>query len=367
MKYTKLGNTDLSVSTIGIGTEHLGRCSQKVIDSVISYSIEKGFNYFDVLTGLENQREKFGKAFKGYRDRVLIAGHFHYRTRDSLEAKSLFDNFLNHLATDYVDVLFIQWVDKEKDYQTILDNGLVELAHRYKESGKTRYIGISGHKADVAIQAARSGLFDVIMHPINLATSSISKPFRRGFAQGDRKIELLNACKQNGVGLIAIKSFWGGKLLQPNQPYTSTPIQCIHYSLSQLGVSMVLAGVEKVEEIEALLEYFSVSDGEKDFSATLIAQCAEANLVTECVFCNHCLPCPQNIDIALIAKYHNEAKFYFSENLKMRYREILPNASDCIECGDCVDRCPFNIDMIEIMRETVLLFEELESYRSTQF
>jgi predicted aldo/keto reductase-like oxidoreductase len=363
MEYTKLGNTDLQISTIGIGTEHLGRCSQKAINAVIDRSIETGFNYFDVLTGVESQREKFGKAFIGKRDKVFLAGHFFYRTRNPIEAKAHFENFLKHLDTETVDVLFIQFVDKEKEYQSILDNGLYELAHRFEESGITRYIGISGHKADVAIQAASSGLFDVIMHPVNLATSSISTPFRRGFAQDDGRGELLKTCVRNGVGLIAIKTFWGGKLLQPNQSYTSTPVQCIHYSLSQPGVNMVLAGVETVEHVDALLNYYDASDREKDFSSILAAQSIDASLVKECVFCNHCLPCPQDIDIALITKFQHEAHFNFSEKLKDRYDEISPNASDCIECGDCIESCPFDIGVIRNMRETVELFKNAEGKR----
>ncbi len=120
---------------------------------------------------------------------------------------------------------------------------------------------------------------------------------------------------------------------------------------------MVLAGVETVEHVDALSKYYDASDQEKDFSSTLAAQSAGASLVKECVFCNHCFPCPQDIDIALISKFQHEAHFNFSKDLRTRYGVISPNASDCIECGDCVDRCPFDIDVIENMRETVELFK----------
>jgi len=62
--------------------------------------------------------------------------------------------------------LIIQFVDKEDDYDNIINNGLYELANKYKLSGITRYLGISGHKTPVALKAATSGLFDIIMHPI---------------------------------------------------------------------------------------------------------------------------------------------------------------------------------------------------------
>jgi len=356
MKYVQLGETSLNVSEISIGTEHLGRCSQKKINSVLKHAVERGFNYFDILTGSEKQREKFGNAIKDIRDKILIAGHFYSRTRDPIESKKLFENFLKQLNTGYVDVLFIQFVDKEKDYNGIVSNGLYELANQYKENGIARYIGISGHKPNVAIKAAKSGLFDIIMHPINLATSSISTPFRRGFVQGDSRDELLISCKQNNIGLIAIKPFWGGKLLKSNQSYTSTPEQCIHYCLSQIGVNVVLAGVESTDEVDSLLEYYKTSYRGKDYSSILTAQSVDDSLIKDCVYCNHCLPCPQNIDIALINKFHDEARFNLSTKLKDEYLSITPNASDCIECGDCLNRCPVNIDVIDKIRKTVELF-----------
>jgi predicted aldo/keto reductase-like oxidoreductase len=62
------------------------------------------------------------------------------------------------------------------------------------------------------------------------------------------------------------------------------------------------------------------------------------------------LPCPQDIDIALMNKYLDEATFNFTEKLKKDYLHTVPNASDCIECGACIERCPFNIDAMEKMK-----------------
>lgn len=357
MQYKQLGKTRLKVSEIAIGTEHLGRCSQKVIDSVFRHSVDNGFNYFDILTGLEPQRIKFGNVIKDIRNKILITGHLYSRTRDPIKSKELFDSFLKQLNTDYVDVLFIQFVDKEKDYDVIINNGLYELAEQYKKKGMARYIGISGHKTEVAVKAVKSGLFDVIMHPVNLATSAISKPFRRGFTQGDGKDELLKVCIKKSVGFIAIKAFWGGKLLKSGQYYTATPEQCIHYCLSQIGVDIALAGVSSVKEVDGLLAYYKKSQKEKDYSSILASQSENNDMITGCIYCNHCLPCPQNIDIALINKFHDEAKFYFTKKLKEKYNTTSPNASDCIECGECVSRCPFNMDAIAKMKETVEMFK----------
>lgn len=361
MRYIELGNTSLSVSEIGIGTEHLGRCSQKVIDAVFKYAVELGFNYFDIVTGRDKQREKFGNTIKELREKIFITGHFYSRTREPVESKRLFESLLQQLQTDYVDVLFIQYVDKVADYDNIVNNGLYELAKQYQQEGKARYLGISGHKSDIGIKAVEDGLFDIIMHKVNLATGNISTPHKRGFAQGDGRDVFLQLCQKSNIGSIAMKPFWGGRLLQPNQPYTATPVQCLHYCLSQIGVQMVLAGVKSVEEVASLCAYYTASEQEKDFAPILSAQNIDERVVNDCVYCNHCLPCPQDIDIALMNQYLDEAMFNFTEELKKAYLHIVPNASDCIECGECIERCPFNIDAMEKMKTIIDMFSMKKS------
>jgi uncharacterized protein len=357
MKKIRLGRSGLKVRQIGIGTEHMNRLSMKALDHLLHYAVDSGFDYFDLVTASKNYRPRYGKMLPVLRDRVKIAGHLSERSRDVASSELLFHQILTDFQVEYLDVLFVQWVDQTEDYERLMNNGLLDLLARFREQGKFGALAISGHKTEVAIRAAESGMFDIVMHPINMASSEIATPMRRGFARDDEKDRLLRVCKQNDIGMIAMKPFMGGKLLKPGQAFSATPVQCLHYTLSQLGVSMVLAGVSSPEEVDALLAYEDSGAEERDFSPLLQAQNLRDALMGACVYCNHCLPCPVDIDIALINQMYDEAvQVGISSALQERYHATTPNAQDCIACGDCETACPFGVAVIERMQEATAIF-----------
>ena len=178
MKYRKVGKTGLDVSIIGLGTEYLNRKSRKTVVSVVREAIERGVNYFDLIFAFPEYRDNFAASFKGYRDKIIIAGHLgcaetngQYRlTRDVKENEMLFLDLLSRLHTDYVDILMIQMVNTVESYDRIMKpRGLMELAHRFQQEGKARFIGISGHKAPGVMRFIKGNHIDVLMFPINLA------------------------------------------------------------------------------------------------------------------------------------------------------------------------------------------------------
>ena len=369
MEYRKLGKTGLDVSMIGLGTEYLNGVPRDMVVSVIGKAVDSGVNYIDLFFAHAEIRDNIGVALKGRRDSVILAGHLgaieensqHAKTRDRKECEKFFLDFLTRLRTDHADVLMLHHVDSEEEYAEVLDKSL-ELAHRFQQEGKARLIGISGHNPQVALTAMRSGIVDVLMYPVNLA----------GDAMPGRK-ELLNACVSEGVGLVAMKPFAGGKLLQKTrsislEQYQSgwkklqkdistpiTPVQCLSYTASQIGVSTIVPGVKDVDELEATLHLLDATDDEKDFSGIIAG--FQEYIEGECVYCNHCLPCPAVIDIGRTIRLLETGEHELSDDLRMDYDSLSSKASDCIECGLCVERCPFGVDAILKMRQAVELFE----------
>ena len=352
MEYIQLGQTDLRVSRVGIGTEHLNRCSQKRITEVISCATGRGYNYFDILTAKDEPRRKFGKAFTGKRDQLVIAGHLVRAERDPAKALAVFENLLSCLGTDHVDILFIQWIDKHGEYDDMMrPEGLYTLAGKLKREGKARAIGMSCHRPETALLAARSGDFEVLMHPVNLASKAICSPFRRGFVAAEKKA-VLNACVEHGLPVVAMKVFWGGRLLAPGNGVQASPVQCLQYTLKQPAVEVALGGVSRVEEVEALDRFWEASDKDKDFLQLIADQEAMEAVVEGCVYCNHCLPCPQGIDIAEVNRIGDIATLRITPQLRLKYGELEAKASDCSECGACTEKCPFGVDVIDKMHQT---------------
>lgn len=369
MEYRKLGKTGIDVSMIGLGTEYLHGRPRETVVSVIHKAIDSGINYVDVFFSHAEIRDNVGIALEGRRDKVILAGHLgavetdgqHDKTRDKKRSEEFFLDFLSRLRTDHADVLMLHNIDSEEEYEETMEN-LLGLAHRFQREGKARFIGLSGHNPQVALKAVKSGHIDILMYPVNLT----------GDAMPGRK-ELLNACISEGVGLVAMKPYAGGKLLQKTGsiflehfqsgwkcfqkdiPASITPIQCISYTLSQIGVSTIVPGAKNTDELEDALHYLNAADEEKDFSS--IISYFQEYLEGECVYCNHCLPCPSVIDIGCTIRLLETAQYAVSDGLRADYDALSVKASDCVECGTCMERCPFGVDVISKMKQAVELFE----------
>lgn len=375
MKYRKLGKTGLEVSIIGLGTEYLNRKAKETVVSVVHEAIEEGVNYFDLVFAFPEYRDNFSAAFKGYRDKIIIAGHVgcaetngQYRlSRDVKENETLFLDLLKRLHTDYVDILMIQMVNAFESYDRIMKpGGLMELAQRFQQEGKTRFIGISGHHPLGVMRFIEDGLIDVLMFPINLAWN---------FTPGRK--EVLQTCDRQGVGLVAMKIFAGGRIFQRKKSISIDPVQCINYVLSQPGVCTTVPGVKNTKQLRAALQFLNVTEMQKDFSSILTE--FQEDLKGNCVYCNHCLPCPVGIDIGRVIQMVDKAMYNISDDLKGDYKTLQKKinfyypgrirtsrsqfkglsikASECVECGVCMERCPFDVDVISKMKQAVKLFK----------
>lgn len=351
MNYRNLGYTSFTVGEIGLGTEYLNGQPQDIVCSVVHEAVDHGLNYLDVLYSFPEYRENMSAAIQGLRDKIIIAGHIgcaetdgqYRRTRDAAECRSLFEDLLIRLKTDYVELVFIQFVDEPEDYQKIISpGGLLELAVQLKKEGKARGIGLSAHSPQVALEAVRHPQIDVLMYPRNILMSPVPNE------------ELLKACRENGKGLVAMKPFGGGKIFTQNK-IQITPVQCLSYVLSEESVACTVVGVKDLGELRDSLKYVNASKSEKRFEPLLkeVYQTSQG----ECMYCNHCQPCPANINIGVMMMLYDSGLEELSDDLRNQYRLQANKASNCLACGVCSERCPLKVDVVEKMKLTAKLFE----------
>lgn len=373
MKYTSLGRTELKVSSIGIGTEHLNGQSREAVVSVIHEAIECGVNYFDLIFALPEYLANMALAFRGRRNLVFLSAHLgsterngqYLKSRSVRRCEAVFLDVLSRLGTDYVDVLFLHNFNSVADWEKAAQPGSVlELAQQLREQGRARFIGISGHFAGPVKRAVETGHVDVVMFPVNLFSHAM--PGRQ---------ELLELCTFCNVGLIAMKPFGGGKLLTKRgslrvpkyqtggDPYKATigseitPAQCLSYVQAQVGVSLALPGVKNNAELAAALEVLEATADDKDYSRLLadFGRYVEG----ECVYCNHCLPCPVAIDVGQVNRLLDAAEVLMTEQLRAAYHALPVKASACTACGACTQRCPFGVDVIAQMQHAAARFEQV--------
>lgn len=346
MEYRKLGRTGLEVSTIGLGTEHLVRHTESM-EAVLRAACEAGVNYMDLVWTHAEFWDPFGPALRRYRDKFVLAVHWSYNDRFELEwAQRHFDDNLSRVGNEYAEIGMITMLDTEFTWNTWAPKSL-ECLQQYKEQGRIDFIGMSTHQIPMATRAARSGLFDVVMTPINIARHRC-----------DEYQELYRACEEEGVGLVAMKVYRGGALcFTGDTTQTMTPVQCLHYVLSQ-PVSTTVPGAKTVTEYQATLQYLEASDAEKQYEGMFAN--VDQNLQGECVYCNHCLPCPQEIDIGRVNKMVDTGQYHPREEIMSEYALLPAKASDCIECGDCMTRCPYDVNVLDKMQKAVQMFEHEE-------
>lgn len=370
MEYRKLGRTGVNIGMIGLGTEYLNNVPRETTVSVIHEAIDNGINYMDLFFAHPEIRDDIGFALEGRREKMMVAGHLgsgakddgqYYKTRDKEISEKFILDLLSRLRTDYIDVLMLHFVDLEEEYETVFNGTALELALKFQKEGKVRFIGMSSHNPQTSMKAVKSGYIDVLMYPVNLIGDAMPE-----------KSEFLNTCASEGVAIVAMKPFAGGKLLQKDAlvsmghvhsgwksfqktAVTSiTPIQCLSYTLSQIGVATTVPGVKDIKELREALHYLDATDEEKDFSSALGVQ---KHIEGGCVYCNHCLPCPSKIDIGKTIRLLETAQYALSDDLQAEYDSFPIKASECLQCGDCMERCPFEVDVIAKMEQAVELFE----------
>lgn len=171
---------------------------------------------------------------------------------------------------------------------------------------------------------------------------------------------LYELCESRGVGLDVMKAFSGGNLLNAaNSPFgkAMTPVQCIEYALTRPGVAAVMCGANCLDQLKSDLDWLDSSQGERDFTGVL-ASATGADWRGHCTYCTHCAPCAAGIDIAMVNKflYLAQAGETVPETVIDHYNSLDHHASECMDCGKCLSRCPFGVPITRNMAKAARIF-----------
>ena len=381
MNYRTLGSTGIRVGEIGIGCGAFGKLDTAESRKLMAYALDHGVNYIDIYDADPKVRSNIGYALKGRRDEMVIQGHVgcwwngesYERTRDVEKCKIGFNDLLERLGTDHIEVGMVHIIDNMEDWNALESSPYLEYVKSLKKQGKIEHLGISSHNAEVALQAAKSGLFEVIMFSLNPAFDRVlsgNNPWDPASYEhmlpgiDPVRVELYDYCAQHNIAITVMKVFGGGgKLLEADKSplkVALTPVQCIAYSLAKPCVAVAICGADNIEELEADLHYLKATDEEKDYNTVLSKQTAKAEGgSTGCTYCKHCAPCPVGIDIAAVNELIDEVQQnggVVSDEIAAKYKKLEHHASDCVGCGQCEDRCPFGVPVREKMDEAQTAF-----------
>lgn len=380
MEYRELGRTGIKVSVIALGCEGFVANEGVLTEQLLNAAEQGGINCIDLYAPQPEMRSRLGKWLRGRRGKFVLQAHLctvwqegqYKRTREIGEVKASFENLLTRLATDYIDIGMIHYVDSLEDWEAVAGGPVMEYARELQAQGKIRYIGLSSHNPAAAMQAVQSGLIDVLMFSVNpcydLQPANEDcyalwdgKNYDRQLVNMDPEREALyETCSRLGVAITVMKAFGGGDLLDEELSPAGKALtvnQCLHYALTRPGVAAVMSGAHTVDELEKCLEYTTAADVEKDYAAAFAAL-PKISWEGHCMYCGHCAPCPQGIDVAAVTKFLNLTKAQNSvpETVREHYAALRHHAGECVKCGACEKRCPFKVTVIQNMQEAVKVF-----------
>ena len=211
MRYKKLGESGLEVSVIGHGTwafgsDVFGAVEESACIDAIHASLDAGVTLIDTAPcyGGNREAEKLvGKAICDRREKVFLATksgswqwhgeYFHACTKNIVKAE--FENSLKYLKTDYVDLLFVHYPDKDHSVEEMLE-GFIQL----KEEGKIRAIGVSNFDVPLLKEAMKYAQIDCIQPPFSMLDRSCIDNGLIPFA------------REHGIAVMSYGSLSGGLL-----------------------------------------------------------------------------------------------------------------------------------------------------------
>jgi aryl-alcohol dehydrogenase-like predicted oxidoreductase len=250
MIYRDLGSTGEKVSLIGLGGWHLAlkHVREKTALRIMDKALDCGITFFDNCWDYnEGESEKrMGKALKGKRERVFLMTKIDGRTR-KLAAKQI-DESLRRLKTDRIELVQHHEILRYEDPHRIFDEK--EGAHLAlldaQKAGKVRFTGFTGHK-DPEIHLHFLEVADAYGHKLDTAQMPVNVMDAHYRSFSKRVVPQLN---KRRMGVLAMKSMGNGVILKSK---TATPIECLHYAMSQ-PVSVVIVGIDKPEFLDQALE-----------------------------------------------------------------------------------------------------------------
>ena len=357
MEYRKLPHGTEEISVIGIGGGSLAGTEQE-ITALLNAAIESGINYFDLAPSVQLPFYAYAKAFAGRRDKIITQMHFGavYKsgkygwTRKLDEIKEQLAWQMKLLNTDYTDMGFVHCTDDHEDLNEVMKpGGIWGYMKELKAEGKIRHLGFSSHDPDIARRILDTGLVDMMMFSINPAYDYCKGSYAIG--EVAQRAALYRECESMGVGISVMKPFAGGQLLDAKTSLFGRPlthIQCMQYALDRPAVLTVLPGVRNIADLKTVLRYTAAAPEEKDYS--VIGEFTPQDADGICVYCNHCQPCPQGLNVGLINKYYDLA-LAGDEMAKGHYDKLPVHADACVQCGHCEARCPFHVKQESRMRQ----------------
>ena len=330
MEYRILGKTGLSISRLGFGGIPIQKIDAEGTRTLIRELIKEGINFIDTARGYTVSEEYLGFALEGVRDSFVLATKSMARTKEAMQKD--IDISLKNLRTDYIDLYQVHNPAAKDVEQVMAPGGALEALYEAKKAGKIGHIGITLHSVELFKQALDLPWVETIMFPYNIVET-----------QGE---ELIAQCADKNIGFICMKPLAGGAI--------DDAVTAMRFVVSNPAVTTVIPGMADTAEIAQNVSATADTSPLNDEEQKKIANIKDLLGTNFCRRCNYCAPCTVGINISGVFLFEG---YYSRYNLKEwasdRYAHLNKTASDCIGCGVCETRCPYNLPIRQMLKKAV--------------
>lgn len=330
MRKVRLGKTGLLVSKTSFGALPIQRIPESESTKILRRAYEAGINFFDTAQFYTDSEAKIGTALSDVRENIVIATK---SATDSAEfVQRNLDNSLKMMKTDYIDIYQLH------NPAELPNDDIWEVLFRAKEQGKIRHIGITNHRAKLAMEAIKTGLFETLQFPFCILS-------------GEAEHELVRECAARDIGFIAMKAMSGGLI---------TSARAAFAFLDQYPTVVPIYGVQKMEELE---EFIALEANPPVMSEELLSEIEEQKQGLSgdfCRGCGYCMPCPVGIEINQAARMSLMiGRAPYQQFVGKEWRQKMDLIKNCLECGHCKAHCPYGLDTPNLLKRELERYDKL--------
>ena len=326
MEYTVLGKTGLRVSRMGFGGIPIQKTDAKVTRALMEELVAHGLNYIDTARGYTVSEAYLGEALEGLRDKFVLATKSMARTREAMAAD--IESSLKNLRTDHIDLYQVHNPSMADLEKVCAPGGALEALLEAKAAGKIGHIGLTAHMASVFEKGLSLDWVETVMFPYNIVET-----------QGEA---LMRRAKEQGVGFICMKPLAGGAL--------ENATLAMRFIARNEDVSVVIPGMCDVREVRENLAAMENTAPLSEAELSEIQTIREELGTQFCRRCNYCQPCTAGISMSgifVLEGYLN--RYGLGDWARARYAAMEKKAGDCLGCGVCETRCPYQLPIREML------------------
>lgn len=330
MNYKILGKTKSKVSEVGFGALQFSRIEQKKAINLVREAYNFGINIIDTGHNYPHSEEILGKALKGIRNNIILSSKS--MSRKKKEFLKQFELSLKRLKTDYIDIYMFHDTSKNEQFEKLVSGGVIDALIKEKKKGRVRFIGFSCHNPSVMEKYYKINDFEVVMIPFNFISNEFTE------------YSIYEKAINNNIGILGMKPFGGGRIRDIKL--------CFKY-LRKFDRIIPIMGIESMKELCENIKYIESKESITYEDEENILKIKKELGSKFCRGCSYCLPCPKGINIPevnfikLSYKHFPEEEFFFTDEVK----KIMEKSLDCVDCGECEKKCPFNLEIRKMLKE----------------